>query len=110
LSNFAGSVFYQEPFVQTSRFRYYVAIGVTTALWWSTGSYETESNINGKKPGGKNKDEDETTESVVEIDTEGDGRSDTEEVTTLKAKGEVQSVTTRPIEGSSGGLTGPADI
>ncbi len=49
----------------------------------------------GKKGGGKGKGE--TTESVVQIDTDGDGIADTEEVTTLKANGEVESVTTRSI-------------
>jgi hypothetical protein len=110
LPNFTGSVFYQEPFAQTSRFRYYAANGVTAALWWSIGIYETENNINGKKPGGKNKDDDETTESVIEIDTEGNGIANTKEVIMLKAKGEVRSVTTRPIKGSSGDLTSPAGI
>lgn len=60
----------------------------------------------GKKPGGKTKGNDETTESVVEIDTDGDGIADTEEVTTLNAKGEVQSVITRAIGGSGGDLAG----
>lgn len=58
------------------------------------------------KKSGKGKGDDQTTESVVEIDTDGDGIADTEEVTTLNAKGEVQSVTTRPIDGSSGDLAG----
>ncbi len=49
----------------------------------------------GKKDGGKG--EGETTESVVQIDTNGDGIADTEEVTTFKASGEVESVTTRSI-------------
>ena len=57
----------------------------------------------GKKPGGKGKGDDETTESIVEIDTDGDGIADTEEVTTLNAKGEVQTVITRPI-GESGAI------
>ena len=49
----------------------------------------------GKKGGSKGKGE--TTESVVQIDTDGDGIADTEEVTTLKPNGEVESVTTRSI-------------
>lgn len=49
----------------------------------------------GKKGGAKGKSQ--TTESVVRIDTDGDGIADTEEVTTLNAKGEVQSVTTTQI-------------
>ncbi len=55
---------------------------------------------------GKDKGADETTESVVEIDTDGDGVADTEEVTTLNAKGEVISVTTRPIDSSGGDAAG----
>jgi Ca2+-binding EF-hand superfamily protein len=58
------------------------------------------------KKSGKGKSDDETTESVVEIDTDGDGIVDTEEVTTLNAKGEVVSVTTRPLDGSSGDAAG----
>ena len=49
----------------------------------------------GKKGGSKGKGQ--TTESVVQIDTNGDGIADTEEVTTLKPSGEVESVTTRSI-------------
>ena len=63
----------------------------------------------GGKPGkgpGKTKGDAGTTESVVQIDTDGDGIADTEEVTTLNAKGEVQSVTTRQIDGSGGDLAG----
>jgi Ca2+-binding EF-hand superfamily protein len=58
------------------------------------------------KKSGKGKGNDGTTESVVEIDTDGDGIADTEEVTTLNAKGQVQSVATRPIGDSGGDPTG----
>jgi len=47
-----------------------------------------------------------TTESVVQIDTDGDGVVDTEEVTTYKASGEVESVTTSPIGDSGSGEVG----
>ncbi len=57
------------------------------------------------KKSGKGKGDDETTESINLIDTDSDGIADTEEVTTLNAKGEVQSVITRSI-GSSGGDLG----
>ena len=49
----------------------------------------------GKKGGGKGKGE--TTESVIQIDTDEDGIVDTEEVTTLKPNGNVVNVTTRSI-------------
>ena len=58
----------------------------------------------GKKGGSKG--EGGTTESVVQIDTDGDGIADTEEVTTLKASGEVESVTTRPISDPGSGPAG----
>ena len=58
----------------------------------------------GKKSGGKGKGE--TTESVVQIDTDGDGVADTEEVTTLTANGQVENVTTRPISDPGSGPAG----
>ena len=63
-----------------------------------------QGNKTGKKGGGKSKGG--TTESVVQIDTDGDGIADAEEVTTLKANGEVESVTTRQISDPGSGPVG----
>ena len=56
----------------------------------------------GKKEGSKGKGQ--TTESVAQIDTDGDGIADTEEVTTLKPNGQVKSVTTRQISDPGVGI------
>lgn len=70
--------------------------------------FASKASRNGQKAGkkGRGKSKGGTTESVVRIDTDGDGIADTEEITTLNASGEVQSVTTRQISDPGSGPAG----